>query len=103
MYAVVIKNAQVRDVGWGLEVNGKPLANIISTLLGTRVGDKTYFTDRGLEEFNYNSCDISICITPHKNGAQFKTGEKVFNSMEEMEDFMDEQFNEKSKKTDAEE
>lgn len=103
MYKIEIKNASVKDSGYGLEVNGKPLSEIISTLLGTRVGNKTYYTGDGLEAFNYNSCDITVSIEPHCMTEWLEADGCLFNSIEEMEADRLEQFNEKSKKTDAKE
>lgn len=52
-------NAVVEDDGYGVEVNGRSLEAIISTALGTRLGDKGGYSS-GLPRFkannNYGRC-----------------------------------------------
>ena len=108
MYKIEFKNAIVRDDGYGLEVNNKPLSKIISTLLGSYVkteeGEKraTYSSDR-LPEFYSNSCDITIIINPHYATEYLETDEQDYVSVKEMEADRLEQFNKKNKETDTEE
>lgn len=107
MYKIEFKNVQVRDVGYGLEVNNKSLSNIISTVIGTRVGDNVALRSDGLEEFSHNSCDIVVLINPHPTETQIEEligNEKYFYStVERLEADRLEQFNKKSKTTDTEE
>lgn len=55
-------NAVVEDDGYGVEVNGRSLEAIISTALGTRLGDKGGYSS-GLPKFKANSCDVTVIIT----------------------------------------
>lgn len=59
MLKISFTNAEVSDHGYGLEVNGKSLEDIISTALGTKVkGNGGYGS--GLPSFSSNSCDVRI-------------------------------------------
>lgn len=54
MLKISFTNAEVSDHGYGLEVNGKSLEDIISTALGTKVkGNGGYGS--GLPSFSSNS------------------------------------------------
>lgn len=65
MLKISFTNAEVSDHGYGLEVNGKSLEDIISTALGTKLkGNGGYGS--GLPSFNSNSCDVTVIINPHK-------------------------------------
>ena len=103
MYKIEIKNAQVSDNGYGLYVNGKSLSDIISTLLGTKVGTKTAFVDNGLDDFYSNSCDITVTIKPHHVSEYFEDEEVSYNDLQAMEDIKYEQFEQKCKTPDTEE
>lgn len=108
MYKIEFKNAVVRDDGYGLEVNNKPLTKILSTLLGsyvkTETGEKrATFKSDNLKEFYSNSCNVTVIIEPHPTTEWLEADECHFNSIEELEDFSCEQFNEKNKETDTEE
>lgn len=64
MLKISFTNAEVLDHGYGLEVNGKSLEDIISTALGTKLkGNGGYGS--GLPSFNSNSCDVTVIINPH--------------------------------------
>lgn len=64
MLKISFTNAEVSDHGYGLEVNGKSLEDIISTALGTKVkGNGGYGS--GLPSFTSNSCDVTVTINPH--------------------------------------
>lgn len=64
MLKISFTNAEVSDHGYGLEVNGKSLEDIISTALGTKLkGNGGYGS--GLPSFNSNSCDVTVIINPH--------------------------------------
>lgn len=59
MLKISFTNAEVSDHGYGLEVNGKSLEDIISTALGTKLkGNGGYGS--GLPSFNSNSCDVNL-------------------------------------------
>lgn len=59
MLKISFTNAEVSDHGYGLEVNGKSLEDIISTALGTKVkGNGGYGS--GLPSFTSNSCDVTV-------------------------------------------
>ena len=81
-------NAVVEDDGYGVEVNGRSLEAIISTALGTRLGDKGGYSS-GLPRFKANSCDVTVIITPHPTectintmvGFRFDTLNKHFSNM----------------------
>ena len=61
MLKISFTNAEVSDHGYGLEVNGKSLEDIISTALGTKLkGNGGYGS--GLPSFSSNSCDVSITV-----------------------------------------
>lgn len=63
-------NAVVEDDGYGVEVNGRSLEAIISTALGTRLGDKGGYSS-GLSKFKANSCDVTVIINLNaQNSAQ---------------------------------
>lgn len=51
---ITFTNAVVEDDGYGVEVNGRSLEAIISTALGTRLGDKGGYSS-GLPKFKANS------------------------------------------------
>lgn len=66
MLKISFTNAEVSDHGYGLEVNGKSLEDIISTALGTKLkGNGGYGS--GLPSFNSNSCDVTVIINPHNS------------------------------------
>ena len=63
MLKISFTNAEVSDHGYGLEVNGKSLEDIISTALGTKLkGNGGYGS--GLPSFSSNSCDVTVTINP---------------------------------------
>lgn len=77
-------NAVVEDDGYGVEVNGRSLEAIISTALGTRLGDKGGYSS-GLPRFKANSCDVTVIITPHPTECTINTNSGVWHSVKEME------------------
>lgn len=81
MLKISFTNAEVSDHGYGLEVNGKSLEDIISTALGTKLkGNGGYGS--GLPSFNSNSCDVTVIINPHREDGggvricNYHTGQK---------------------------
>lgn len=104
MITLSFKNAVVKDEGLGLRVNGKSLEEIISITLGTKVGDKlAYSSSNNLSEFESTCCDITVIIDPKPVTTTIETNTMDFGSLEEMEEFMREQLEEKTKQADAEE
>lgn len=95
-------NAVVEDDGYGVEVNGRSLEAIISTALGTRLGDKGGYSS-GLPKFKANSCDVTVIITPHPTKCTINTNSGVWHSVKEMEAEKSEQFQKENAETDPEE
>jgi len=95
-------NAVVEDDGYGVEVNGRSLEAIISTALGTRLGDKGGYSS-GLPRFKANSCDVTVIITPHPTKCTINTNSGVWHSVKEMEAEKSEQFQKENAEADPEE
>lgn len=95
-------NAVVEDDGYGVEVNGRSLEAIISTALGTRLGDKGGYSSR-LPRFKANSCDVTVIITPHPTKCTINTNSGVWHSVKEMEAEKSEQFQKENAEADPEE
>lgn len=95
-------NAVVEDDGYGVEVNGRSLEAIISTALGTRLGDKGGYSS-GLPRFKANSCDVTVIITPHPAECTINTNSGVWHSVKEMEAEKSEQFQKENAEADPEE
>ena len=97
MVKIQFMNAQVNDDGFGLKVNGTELAEIISTALGTRVGN-TYGYNSGLPPFVHNCCNITVVIEPQPVCMEIVTNDEVWYSVKDMEEDMREQYNKEIKK-----
>lgn len=95
-------NAVVEDDGYGVEVNRRSLEAIISTALGTRLGDKGGYSS-GLPRFKANSCDVTVIITPHPTECTINTNSGVWHSVKEMEAEKSEQFQKENAEADPEE
>lgn len=95
-------NAVVEDDGYGVEVNGRSLEAIISTALGTRLGDKGGYSS-GLPRFKANSCDVTVIITPHPTECTINTNSGVWHSVKELEAEKSEQFQKENAEADPEE
>lgn len=95
-------NAVVEDDGYGVEVNGRSLEAIISTALGTRLGDKGGYSS-GLPRFKANSCDVTVIITPHPTECTINTNSGIWHSVKEMEAEKSEQFQKENAEADPEE
>lgn len=94
MLKITFTNAVVEDDGYGVSVNGQTLEKIISTALGTRVGEVGGYGSP-LPKFRSNSCDVIVIINPHKVGEEIETDEEVFNAVKELEECRYEQYKEK--------
>lgn len=86
MLKVEFKGAEVQDDGYGLEVNGKSLEDIISIALGTKVRGKNYGYGSGLPKFSSRNCDVLVIIEPHPTVTHIETEEYEWNSVESMEE-----------------
>lgn len=95
MVKLQFTNAVVYDDGYGLTVNGKQLSDIISTALGVSVAG-VYGYNSGLPPFSSNSCNVTVIIEPHPTSEYIETDETIWNSVEELEEDMHEQFNQKT-------
>ena len=95
-------NAVVEDDGYGVEVNGRSLEAIISTALGTRLGNEGGYSS-GLPRFKANSCDVTVIITPHPTECTINTNSGVWHSVKEMEAEKSEQFQKENAEADPEE
>lgn len=85
MLKLEFQNAVVEDGGYGLEVNGKSLEAIISTALGTRVGDKGGYSS-GLPRFKSNCCNITVIIDPKPVSTLIEDDENVYQTVEDLEE-----------------
>lgn len=101
MLKLVFTHAEVRDSGFGLEVNGKSLEDIISEALGTKAKGLNY-NDPRLKTFSSNSCDITVMICPHDKETLIETDEEVFHSVENMEEERRGQFAEETGEAESE-
>lgn len=96
MLTLTFKNAVVKDNGYGVEVNGTPLTDIISTALGTKVGATRSGYGKDLPVWDCNSCDVTVIISPNPISTEIIKDGYVFDSVKELEENAYEQF-EKSK------
>lgn len=102
MVKLQFTNAKAVDSGYGLEVNGKSLDKIISTALGTRVGER-YGYGSDLPEFKSDCCNITVIIDPQPVTTYIRDDKYEYESLEELEEERNEQYNKKDEKTDTEE
>ena len=102
MLKLEFQNAVVEDNGYGLKVNGNSLEEVISTALGTKIGNRSGYGS-GLPNFKSNCCNVTVIIDPKPVTTNIETNEEVWSSVEEMEEDKREQFEEKTEKTDPEE
>ena len=102
MLKISFTNAEVSDHGYGLEVNGKSLEDIISTALGTKVkGNGGYGS--GLPSFSSNSCDVMVTINPHDKGWAIEAEDNWWRSVVDLGADRSEQFQEENAEADPEE
>lgn len=95
MIKIQFTNAQVRDNGYGLMVNGRELSEIISTALGTRVKEK-YGYSSGLPDFESNCCNVLVLINPHPVTTEIENDEGSWENIKDMEEYLYEQYQEKT-------
>lgn len=105
MLKIEFKNAVVEDRGYGVEVEGKSLNEIISTALGTRAGSMVAGYTKGghLKHFLSNCCDVTVIINPTPASTLIESGESVWESVEAMEEAKHGQFEPKDAEKTAEE
>ena len=96
MLKIQFENAKVYDGGYGLEVNGKKLEDVISTALGTKVGNN-YGHNSGLPNFESNCCNVIVIIDPQPSIVTIEDDEGTWDSVEGMEEDVHEQYNQKVK------
>ena len=89
------RNAVVTDNGYGMEINGKDLSNIISTALGTRVGGRAGYGS-GLPNFKSTCCNVTVIIDPQPVTELIENDDEVWESAEQLEEDKREQFTEKT-------
>ena len=92
MYKLEFKNVSVEDYGWGLYVEGKSLANILSTLLGTGL--------EGEKPFKASCCDVVIRIDPKPVSIVIEDKTHVYNSVEKLEEARRGELKEETTETD---
>lgn len=102
MLKLEFKNAVVRDNGYIMEVNGKSLDDIISTALGTKVGDIRGYRS-SIPEFRSNCCNVTIIIDPQPVTEFIEDDYCIYESVKEMEACKIGKFKQENEKTDPEE
>ena len=100
MLKIQFTNARVEDSGYGLIVNGKILSEIISTALGTKVGN-IYGYGSGLPNFGSNCCNVTVIIDPQSVVEEIETEEELWHSVEDLEECKHEQYQEAIKATES--
>lgn len=103
MVKLSFENAVVEDTGYGLEVNGISLQTIISTAIGTRLGNKKAGYGGELPSFKSNSCDVVVIISPHPQTTNIETEEEHWESLKELEEDKLYEYEQKTKEADPEE
>ena len=98
MVKLEFQNAKVTDVGYGLNINDKPLDEIISTVLGTRVGNR-YGYGSNLPDFKAECCNVTIIIDPQPTSTYITNGADIYHSVEDLEEDKYEQFKKNTEKT----
>ena len=95
MLKIDFTNARVEDSGYGISINGRELAEIISTALGTRVDGKHGYSS-GLPNFRSNCCNVTVIIDPQPVGETIETEDGFWYSVEDMEASKREQYKAKA-------
>lgn len=91
MYKLEFENAVVVDNGYRLEVNGEDLSTIISTMLGTRVGNH-YGYGSGLPNFKSTCCDVKVIINPKPVTTYIDRDDEEFDSLKDLKDCVEERY-----------
>ena len=100
MLKIEFTNARVKDSGYGLSVNGKDLASIISTALGTKVDNNTSYNSK-LPSFESNCCNVVVTIDPQPMRETVETADELWYSVEDLEECKREQYNKKTKEAES--
>lgn len=100
-YKMEFHNAVVTDDGFGLEIGGRSLEKMISIMLGVLDKKETYRADR--PKFRSNNCDVTVIINPRPTTVLISNEKESWESVEQMEDVMDERYNKKAPETETEE
>ena len=95
-------NAVVSDSGYGMEVNGKSLESIISTALGVKAGEKRAGYGSNVKAFSSNCCNVTVIIDPQPVTTHIEDEDYEWDTVEDMEEDMREQFEKKNAKEDPE-
>lgn len=98
MLKIQFTNAVVEDHGYGLTVNGKSLEDIISTALGTKVGNTSGYGSR-LPSFQHTCCNITVIIDPQRVKETITVGGDTWYSVKDLEECKREQYQEATKAT----
>lgn len=102
MAKIIFENAVVSDNGYGVEVNGKSLEEIISMALGTRAGSAVagYGKAKGvLKPFYSNSCNVTVIIEPNPTNCVIENLSEIeYESVEELEREVTEAYGEYQEK-----
>lgn len=85
MLKLEFKNAVAEDSGYGLEVNGKSLEEIISTALGTRAGNHSGYNSE-LPSFKSNCCDVTVIIDPQPVTTHIENDNNIYHTVIELEE-----------------
>lgn len=101
MLKIEFTHAEVHDSGFGLEVNGKSLEDIISEALGTKAPNVSYGDPR-LKKFKSNSCDVTVLIYPHDKTTHIEDDEVVYHSVEDLEEDLNGQFSKETTEAESE-
>ena len=100
MLKIKFTNASVEDIGYGLSVNGRDLAEIISTALGTRV-DRIRGSGSGLPSFKSNCCDVTVIIDPRPVEESIETEDDLWCSVKNLEDDVRERYTKKAREAES--
>lgn len=85
MLKLEFMNAVAEDNGYGLEVNGKSLEEIISTALGTRAGNHSGYNS-GLPKFKSNCCNVTVIIDPKPVTTHIEDEHNIYHTVKELEE-----------------
>ncbi len=94
MVKVEFKNAVAKDTGYGLDVNGKSLQEIISTVLGTRVRSRAGYGS-GLPYFESSCCNVTVIIDPQPVTTLIDTDTVQWDTVADMEEDLQNELIEK--------
>lgn len=85
-------NVRLKDVGYGLEINGQSLEDILSAVLGVReMGDRYHQGDRTGKDFEAQCANLSLTIDvlPVKSEVVFTDDPEMGNEECRLEDYLE--------------